>query len=389
MDRKQIIRKNLNLDGVGLEIGPWCSPVCPKSEGYHIEILDYASREDLRRELRQVNAQGQSLHAEESIEEVDYVWSGEKYAALTGKKNYYDYIIASHVIEHMVDLISFFHDCSDIIKNDGILSLAIPDKRYEFDLFRECTSIKTVIDTHERAEYRHSLGTIIDSTFNQANLKNSALIPYYAGLLGKDAFEPLKEAETVCNIMNAYNSNKEYKSCHSWVFTPASFQILIYELYFTNYIDFMISSITAVPERMEFYVQLKKAEKNIEFNQDTLLDLHLSRQKEDLIYYEKVSNLYKQIENAKRDQKNIYVYGAGEYAGNITELLIRCALPVKGYIVSDQKRQTDVFYGAPVYELSELQLDNYRDKIFLGVSDLYQNEVIHNLEERGFKEYII
>ncbi len=123
-------QKNLSLDGVGLEIGTWCSPVCPKREGYHIEILDYASREDLQRELRQVSAWGQSLHTEESIEEVDYVWSGEKYAALTGKKNYYDYIIASHVIEHMVDLISLFHDCSDIIKNDGILSLTIPDKRY-------------------------------------------------------------------------------------------------------------------------------------------------------------------------------------------------------------------------------------------------------------------
>ena len=215
------------------------------------------------------------------------------------------------------------------------------------------------------------------------------LIPYYTGLLGKGAFEPLKEAEAVYNIMQTYSNSKEYKSCHSWVFTPASFQILIYELYFTKYIDFMISSITTIPERMEFYVQLKKVEKSIGFNQDTLLELHLSRQKEALVYYEKVSSMHKQIENCKKAQKNIYVYGAGEYAGNIAELLIRYAVPVKGYIVSDHKKQADTFCNTPVYELSELQLDNNRDKIFLGVSDLYQNEVIHNLEEIGFKEYII
>lgn len=133
MDRKQIIKRNLKLDGLELEIGPWCSPICPKSEGYQIQILDCASKEELQYQLQQLNSHSQSLYEEKNIEEVDYVWSGEKYAGLTGKQNYYDYIIASHVIEHTVDLISFFNDCSDIIKTNGILSLAIPDKRYEFD----------------------------------------------------------------------------------------------------------------------------------------------------------------------------------------------------------------------------------------------------------------
>lgn len=123
----------------------------------------------------------------------------------------------------------------------------------------------------------------MNSTLNQANLKSTVLIPYYSSLLGKDAFRPLKGADSINDVIQNYNNHKEYKSCHSWVFTPASFQILIYELYFTNYIDFMISSITTIPGKMEFYVQLKKAEKNIAFSQDTLLELHLSRQKEELI----------------------------------------------------------------------------------------------------------
>ena len=46
----------------------------------------------------------------ENIEVVDYVWNGEPFAALVGQKHVFDWIIASHVIEHSPCLITFLNN---------------------------------------------------------------------------------------------------------------------------------------------------------------------------------------------------------------------------------------------------------------------------------------
>lgn len=56
-----------------------------------------------------------------NIEEVDFVWRDENYSELTGKSKYYDWIIASHVIEHTPDLIGFLNDCDAILKDEGVI----------------------------------------------------------------------------------------------------------------------------------------------------------------------------------------------------------------------------------------------------------------------------
>ena len=63
-----------------------------------------------------------------NIEEVDFVWRGEPLSQLIGRKGCYDWIIASHVIEHSPDLISFLGQCEMLLKDDGVLSLIVPDK---------------------------------------------------------------------------------------------------------------------------------------------------------------------------------------------------------------------------------------------------------------------
>jgi len=72
------------------------------------------------------------------IEEVDYVWQG--FSQFIGATKF-DWIIASHVIEHVPCVISFLRDCESVLKPDGVLSLAIPDKRRCFDKLREKSSL--------------------------------------------------------------------------------------------------------------------------------------------------------------------------------------------------------------------------------------------------------
>ena len=174
LSRFKKIFHTLDPNGFGLEIGPSYNPVAPKKQGFKVEIIDHLNRnglikkyEDDRRHKnrdRQSNEQYEELIS--NIEEVDFIWRGESYEELTGKQNHYDWIIASHVIEHTTDLIAFINDCDSILKSDGVLSLVIPDKRYCFDKFRALTGISEVIDTHLQNKKTHSPGVVADYYLN-------------------------------------------------------------------------------------------------------------------------------------------------------------------------------------------------------------------------------
>ena len=130
MTREEIILAHIKRDGLGLEIGAGCSPIAPKKQGFRVHVLDHCDKEALIEKYRPHGI------AVENIEEVDFVWDGRPYGELIGRRHVYDWIIASHVLEHTTDLIGFLNDCDSLLKEGGVLSLAVPDKRYSFDHFR-------------------------------------------------------------------------------------------------------------------------------------------------------------------------------------------------------------------------------------------------------------
>src|SRR5690348_699310 len=106
--RADYILANINKGGVGVEIGPSHRPLAPKSMGYRTHVIDHMTKDELKVKYENANV------ALENIEEVDFVWRGESYAELTKRSKYYDWIIASHVIEHVPNLIGFLSDCDQI-----------------------------------------------------------------------------------------------------------------------------------------------------------------------------------------------------------------------------------------------------------------------------------
>lgn len=101
--REDMVFKLLDKKGLGLEIGPSHNPIAPKKKGFNVHILDHATADQLRMKYKGHEIYGVKL---ENIEEVDFVWHGEPFQKLIGKTGCYDWIIASHVIEHIPDLIS-------------------------------------------------------------------------------------------------------------------------------------------------------------------------------------------------------------------------------------------------------------------------------------------
>ena len=98
----------------------------------------------------------------DAIEDVDVVWSGGPLAPPLQHLAPFDYIIASHVIEHLPDPLGFLTDCESLLKPSGVLSLVVPDSRYCFDCLRPLTSIGQWVDARLAGRVVHTPGTVLD-----------------------------------------------------------------------------------------------------------------------------------------------------------------------------------------------------------------------------------
>jgi predicted SAM-dependent methyltransferase len=56
-----------------------------------------------------------------------------------------DYAVASHVVEHVPDLIDWLTEIASVLRSTGELRLIVPDKRFLFDIFRRETSLADVL----------------------------------------------------------------------------------------------------------------------------------------------------------------------------------------------------------------------------------------------------
>ncbi len=248
--RKSYFLKLIDERGVGLEIGPSHRPVTPKSENYNCQILDHLNENDLKKKYKNHDV---NLN---NIEKVDYVWDGTPIDKFIGKRGYFDYIIASHVIEHVPDFISFLQSCENLLSVNGVLSLAIPDKRYCFDYYSPITTTGMIIDAFLEKAIKPSPGRVFDHFSNAAQLENRGAIAWdeNSGLNGKELIHTMSQA--IDQYSKSIDIDK-YIDCHNWRFVPASFRLLISdlrELKLTN-LDIAYEQDTI---GHEFFVSLKR-----------------------------------------------------------------------------------------------------------------------------------
>ena len=221
MNRKHKILKYIDPEGFGVEIGPSHNPIAPKRDGFKTHVIDHMSRKQL---LGKYKNHGVNL---DNIEEVDFVWEGQPYAELLGSGKKYDWIIASHVIEHTPDLIGFLLDCDSILNDDGVISLAIPDKRYCFDRFRPITGLSDIVNSHAERRSIHSPGTVAEYYLNVVSKGGD--IAWSPGQPGRFKFIHAP-SEARSNMENA-GANSAYADLHAWCFVPSSFRLLIHDLH--------------------------------------------------------------------------------------------------------------------------------------------------------------
>lgn len=249
LSREEKLLLHIKKDGVGVEIGASHAPIAPKRAGYNVNIIDHATRDELIAKYENENVKL------ENIEEVDFVWSGESYAELTGKNSYYDWILASHVIEHVPNLVGFLNACDEILNDQGVLSLAVPDVRFCFDHFRPISGLSKVLDAHFQNHTVHTPGSIAEFNLNLVERDHE---PGWAeNTLLRDEYTFRNSRETVIERLANAVAGNGYVDCHAWCFTPHSFRLLMHDLFDLGLIK--MREVGFFPsEGCEFYVALSR-----------------------------------------------------------------------------------------------------------------------------------
>ncbi|TXN76086.1 methyltransferase domain-containing protein [Methylobacterium sp. WL18] len=247
MDRAQRLLRSLTKDARLVEVGPSFSPLAPKRDGWNTFVIDHASREELLVKYADQDTA--------RIEEVDFVWQGGSIADAVPADQHgtFDAFIASHVIEHTTDIVTFLQAAQTLIKPDGLVILAVPDKRKCFDFFRHPSSTADAIAAFHERRVRHTARTHLDYALNMA------LKPGNAGAWsGYDLQRavPVNGMETEPRWRAAADL-PYYADAHAWVFVPASFQLMVLELAAAGYLDLRVEEV-AEAENTEFYAWLRK-----------------------------------------------------------------------------------------------------------------------------------
>ena len=234
----------------GIEIGPLVNPIVTRDES-DVRYVDRASTE----ELREWYSRDEKINVDE-IMHIDYVWGDQTLAEATGGTEQFDYCIASHVIEHVPDLISWLGEIASILKPGGLACFAVPDKRYTFDYLRNVTTTSDVVDSYLRKLRKPSYRHIFDHFANYTEL--DILTAWSAGFDGAE-LQPMNSPAHALKACQDAMQDDRYIDSHCSVFTEKSFFPLLESVSALGMLDFRIHKFFPVkPGMFEFVVQLEK-----------------------------------------------------------------------------------------------------------------------------------
>lgn len=248
---------------VGAEVGPLHNALVAKHEST-IFYVDHCDTETLKaRWSSDKSVDVSKLH-------VDAVWGQQtlreaidnsdlaRQHNLQGCK--LDYLLASHVVEHVPDMVTWFREIHSVLKQDGSVRLAVPDKRYCFDILRRTSSLAEVADAFVRKRRVPSGNRVLDFTLNMVNVD-----------CGKAWNDQIKTDELVHGytipdslaLAEDAENNGTYHDVHCWVFTPSSFTDLCCDLAAAGLLNFACQQLVpTVRNELEFFVWMRPCEDN-------------------------------------------------------------------------------------------------------------------------------
>ncbi|MDX2101633.1 MAG: methyltransferase domain-containing protein [Alphaproteobacteria bacterium] len=236
-----------------LEIGALNRPLAVGATVRYADHLDTAGLQHKYRDDPVVDCQ--------RIVPVSYVLDGRPLSEIVGEARF-DAIVASHVIEHVPDVIGWLAELHAILRPGGRVFLYIPDGRYCFDYQRPLTTAGQLLDAHRQQRKRPSPGAVLDGlglmTHAAANnLWRAGAVRVAAGVTGEPSHGPLDTAWPMVRLADA----GEYVDVHCHVFSPSSFITALAALIQGDLVGFgVVDFAETAPGDLEFLVVLERSD---------------------------------------------------------------------------------------------------------------------------------
>jgi len=244
---------------LGLEIAPWFNPIASKSDGFNIRTLDVFDDEVLMaRALEDPNIAESSYS---KLETVDYVGSATEIATLVPAEQHgtFDYIISSHNFEHLPNPIKFLQGCESLLKESGLVNMAVPDGRLCFDYFRPHTVTADWLDAfladRKAPTPRQVFAQNVDRAVDLRSMPDD--LRTVSGTTKQTFIGVDTDVSDLWATWQAGQNSDEYVDCHCTVMTPASLRLLIEDCVAIGLFNFRVLGIEEGPS-LEFFVRLQK-----------------------------------------------------------------------------------------------------------------------------------
>lgn len=250
MDRAKILTLIDAVNSRGLEIGAQTKPVVTREMG-RVEYVDRASTEELRRWY----AIDPSVDSGKLVE-VDHVWGTQTLFECVGNQRNYDYVVASHVLEHVPDLLGWLEEIAAVLVDGGIASFVIPDKRYTFDVLRQPSTPAQLVDAYLRKLRWPDLRQIFDHFDGYRDVSQEAI---RNGSSRAAEMPPVQTRRALLATCRHVLVHQTYMDAHCWVFTPASFIDMLDFASDLGLLPFEIATVfPTAADADEFFVSLRR-----------------------------------------------------------------------------------------------------------------------------------
>jgi hypothetical protein len=252
----------------GLEVGAFDLPMVDPSEAL-VKFADYSTTQELK-----ARAAAHPQHSSDFVVKVDYVLRNIGWTAVPEN---FDWICASHVVEHVPNLVGWLQTLATKLNDNGVLFLVIPDRRYTFDIHRPETSLGKILSDHYFDRRTARVEDIFDAMYYSDTVDP---VSAWSGTLRPGERKTPVDIHTV--LQRALGSMHTYIDVHCNVFTTCSWQTILNAIITLRLIPFVIEEIGDVERNnIDFHCVLRKARTTVdapslpvEFDRDVYLALH-------------------------------------------------------------------------------------------------------------------
>lgn len=247
----------IKSDGLGLEIAPYFDPFLDK-EKFNVKYTDYISNEEI-----QAVAGKNPGAINRAIPQIDFVWRpGTKLSDCHNSVEKFDYVVASHVMEHVPNPFGWLNELLSVTKMGGHVAVFLPSRIHTNDYFRNDTPFSQLFEWWMEQPATPTIAQVVDfmseslemadspseQVSRDEHLKNMNVylnkrIRYYT---------PEQVIETATHIYN----HRSYLDIHCTVWTKESFLENIDNA--SNYGILAVETMATHDDDGEFLAILKK-----------------------------------------------------------------------------------------------------------------------------------